>query len=86
MPRISFFYGISIYMYYRDHSPPHCHAIYGNDEATIDIRTGELMDGKLPRRALSIVCEWTTLHRDVLLRNWELARSSEPLLQIDPLN
>jgi Domain of unknown function (DUF4160) len=27
MPRISQFYGIAIYMYYRDHAPPHVHAI-----------------------------------------------------------
>jgi predicted metallo-beta-lactamase superfamily hydrolase len=28
MPRISAFYGIVIAMYYRDHHPPHFHAIY----------------------------------------------------------
>jgi len=28
MPRISEFFGIYIYMYYRDHMPPHLHAIY----------------------------------------------------------
>jgi hypothetical protein len=25
MPRISEFFGIAIYMYYRDHAPPHFH-------------------------------------------------------------
>ena len=34
MPRLSKFYGIAIYMYYRDHAPPHFHAICGDDEAT----------------------------------------------------
>lgn len=28
MPTISFFYGIAIRMYFRDHAPPHFHAIY----------------------------------------------------------
>ena len=37
MPRISAFYGISIYMYYHDHVPPHFHAIYGENEATFEI-------------------------------------------------
>jgi hypothetical protein len=32
VPRLSYFYGIAIYMYYRDHAPPHFHAIYGSDE------------------------------------------------------
>ena len=29
MPRIAEFYGIAIYTYFRDHAPPHFHAIYG---------------------------------------------------------
>jgi len=29
VPRISTFYGIVITMYYRDHDPPHFHAVYG---------------------------------------------------------
>jgi len=39
MLRLSYFYGIAIYMYYRDHSPPHFHAIYGSDEAEVAIRS-----------------------------------------------
>ena len=39
MPRISEFYGIVIYMYYSDHAPPHFHAIYGQFEAEILIRS-----------------------------------------------
>jgi hypothetical protein len=30
MPEISRFLGIVIAMYYRDHAPPHFHAIYGD--------------------------------------------------------
>jgi Domain of unknown function (DUF4160) len=36
MPELSRFLGIVIAMYYRDHGPPHFHAIYGDHEATID--------------------------------------------------
>ncbi len=50
MPRISAFYGIAIYMYYRDHAPPHFHAIYGEYEATVAIETAEVLEGRLPRR------------------------------------
>ncbi|MHC4473302.1 MAG: DUF4160 domain-containing protein, partial [Planctomycetota bacterium] len=28
MPRISEFFGIAVYMYFDDHSPPHFHARY----------------------------------------------------------
>lgn len=45
MPRISFFYGIVVTMYYRDHDPPHFHAIYGDEEAQIVIATLEVLSG-----------------------------------------
>ena len=35
MPRLSFFYGIAIYLYYEDHPPPHVHARYGGNEAKV---------------------------------------------------
>ncbi len=37
MSQISSFFDIMIYMYAKDHVPPHFHAMYGNDEAMIDI-------------------------------------------------
>jgi hypothetical protein len=37
MPSISTFYGIVIYMYWADHPPPHIHAIYGGEEALLEI-------------------------------------------------
>jgi hypothetical protein len=33
MPLVSRFFGISIYMYFDDHNPPHFHAIYNEYEA-----------------------------------------------------
>jgi hypothetical protein len=35
MPCICQFFGIAIYMYFNDHSPPHFHAKYAGGEATI---------------------------------------------------
>ena len=52
------FYGIAIYLYYRDHAPPHFHAIYGEHEAEIEIATGNVVQGGLPRRAGVLVREW----------------------------
>jgi Domain of unknown function (DUF4160) len=79
LPRISAFYGIAIYMYYRDHAPPHFHAIYGEHEATISIETAELLEGSLPRRAKSLVSDWADAHRDELTQAWDLARAGQPL-------
>jgi hypothetical protein len=57
VPRISGFSGIAISMYYRDHAPPHFHAIYRDSEATVSIETADVLDGRLPRRARSLVAE-----------------------------
>ena len=85
MPRISQFYGIAVYMYYRDHAPPHFHAIYAEYEAEIDIATATIMEGKLPRKARTLVKEWAEAHRQELQRNWDLARTGQPLAPIEPL-
>lgn len=85
MPRISQFYGIALYMYYRDHAPPHFHAIYGDFEAEIEIASARIMEGKLPRRARSLVEEWAEVRREALQRNWDLARTGQPLEPIEPL-
>ena len=82
MPTISYFYGIYIRMYVREHPPPHFHALYGEHEANIAIATGEVIEGSLPRTAARLVREWTGRHRDALLLNWSLAQSGEPLERI----
>ncbi|MFQ5793809.1 MAG: DUF4160 domain-containing protein [Candidatus Bipolaricaulia bacterium] len=86
MPRISEFFGIVIFMYYNDHSPPHFHAEYGEHEAVYEIETIEALRGKLPRRAHALVVEWTTLHRAELKGNWDRARAGLPLKKIEPLD
>lgn len=72
-------------MYYRDHHPPHFHAIYGEFEAQIVIDSLEVMGGELPPRALRLVREWGELHRDELDANWASAEAHRPLATIDPL-
>jgi hypothetical protein len=45
-------------MFFNDHPPPHFHARYGEFEATIDIDTMSIIEGRLPHRALNLVQEW----------------------------
>lgn len=86
MPRISTFYGIAIYMYYRDHPPPHLHARYGGAEAEIAIESTEVIAGGLPKRAERLVVEWMDQHRSKLMENWHRARQHERLHEIEPLD
>ncbi|MEX1124277.1 MAG: DUF4160 domain-containing protein [Acidimicrobiia bacterium] len=44
-----------------------------------------MLDGQLPRRALQLVEDWTSLHQDELAACWERAVNHEPPGSIDPL-
>lgn len=72
-------------MFFNDHAPPHFHARYGEFEATIDLSSLEVIEGELPRRALSLVQEWAMIHREELVENWELCREKSQPTKIDPL-
>ena len=85
MPTISMFYGIIIRMYYDDHNPPHFHAFYGDYKAIFNFE-GELVEGNLPKTEIKLITAWTLIHKDELLANWELAKNSEKLYDINPLN
>jgi len=85
MPRISSFYGIEISMYFLDHEPPHFHAESGEHSAKVEIATGEIYVGTLPRRDARLVRKWAQVHRRELEENWDRARGRDALASIDPL-
>jgi hypothetical protein len=85
MPRICSFYGVVIAIYYREHGVPHFHALYGEREVSIAIESLEVLHGALPPRVLRLVRRWASLHREELLKNWDLAEQGEVLEHIDPL-
>jgi hypothetical protein len=43
MPQISYFLGVIIRIFYRDHNPPHFHASYADFEGIIDIQKNEII-------------------------------------------
>jgi len=58
MPAISMFYGIIIYLYFKDnkkHNTPHIHAEYGEFEGVFDIITCGLIAGDLPKAKIPLV-------------------------------
>ena len=85
MPEISRFFGIVIAIFYDDHNPPHFHARYGSQKVVIDIQSLEILDGEISPRALGLVMEWTSLHKEELLNDWELAKNSQKPHKIEPL-
>ncbi len=85
MPKVSEFFGIAIYVYYRDHGPPHFHALYSGEEVLVSIDDLSVLEGGLSPRAMGLVTEWATLHQEELRAVWQQARAHEPLSKIDPL-
>ena len=83
MPELSRFYGIVIKMFFlkKEHNPPHVHALYGEYLGELNILTGEVMEGDLPGKAVRMVQEWISLHRDTLLDIWQ----SQQFRKLPPL-
>ena len=85
VPEISRFFGIRISMFYDEHAPPHFHARYGDESASIEIESLAIVAGSLPGRVLGLVVEWGSAHRAELWADWDRARLAEPLFPIEPL-
>ena len=64
---------------------PHIDAIYAGSEAVFSIGTGELLDGKMPRRQARLVQAWIEIHQDELMADWSLAVKGQPVFAIEPL-
>ena len=69
MPVISSFYGILIKMYFGDHPPSYFHADYAEFAAQISINDFAIIQGYLPPKALALVVEWASIHKDELFEN-----------------
>ena len=84
MPIISRFYGIIIYMFWREHDPAHFHAKYAEEEVVVEIETGNVIGAMTPR-ALALVQEWRRIHVEELRKEWRLAKEKKTLFPIKPL-
>ena len=88
MPELCRFYGILIYMVFKDedkHHKPHVHVTYGEYEASIGI-DGELLAGSLPTKQMKLVVGWLALREDELYAAWNNAVRGLLLNKIEPLH
>ena len=86
MPEISLFFGLVIYMYFKNHAPPHFHAVYGNYEAQVSIETGYIISGEFPKKQERLVEAWAEIHKEELLTNYLEMQKDEPIVRkIKPL-
>jgi len=82
MPEITRFYGIVVKIFFnREHNPPHFHAVYGEHNGIIDIRTLEMIEGDLPNKARNLIQEWAEPNKDELMKMWD----TKTLKKLEPL-
>ncbi len=70
MPRIAFFFGISIYMYVGDHGFPHCHAMYGDYAGSFSIETGDIIVGMMPPLQQAKIRQFILNNQAELMEKW----------------
>ena len=88
MPTISMFYGLIVRMYFFDnqqHKMPHIHVHFQNDSAVIEIPTGTILAGKLPKAKHKLIDAWIEIHQEDLMADWQLAINGENIFKIEPL-
>lgn len=85
MPTISMFRGIKVFMNWREHQPPHFHAVYGGKECMITIENLSVVENGIPDKQLKMLLGWAALHQEELMENWELAKNNQELFDIEPL-
>ena len=84
MPEICRFYGIIIYLYWKDHNPPHVHFHYGNYECSISV-IDRVVDGQAPAKVIVKVNEWIDQNENAILALWEKAQRGEKIEKLEPL-
>ncbi|MEM1217838.1 MAG: DUF4160 domain-containing protein [Bacteroidota bacterium] len=62
---------IKIFIYPRDHNPPHFHVIYAEYEMMIEIKTLTKMLGELPKKQEKKVLEWARANQDFIYKKWK---------------
>lgn len=62
MPEICRFFGIIIFLYWKDHNPPHIHFTYGDYECSISV-LDRIVDGQAPAKVIAKVNEWINFAR-----------------------
>lgn len=71
MPCIKIIDSIKVYIYARDHNPPHFHAVIAEHEELIEISDLSTYSGSIPKTHRKKVEEWASMNQDFLISEWE---------------
>ncbi len=71
MPCIKKLDSIKIYIYSRDHNPPHFHAVYAEYEELIKIEDLSTYSGEIPFKQRRKVIVWAEINKDFIINQWQ---------------
>lgn len=71
MPLIKVIDSIKIYVYLRDHNPPHFHVYYAEYEELIELESLTTYTGGVPNKQRKQVIAWAEENMEYLRTKWE---------------
>jgi len=87
MPEISRFFGIVVRMFMEagaQHNTSYFHAYYQDEVAVFSIDEVKLLAGSFPKRQQRFVEAWGKLHKEELLKDWNLLQNGRLPFPIEP--
>ncbi len=87
MPKVSEFFGISIYIYWfdlKEHKLPHFHVRYKGATAVFDLE-GNILAGAVSLRTQKLIKEWCVERKSELLEAWQHAVAGKDVPWIQPI-
>ena len=70
MPCIKIIDGIKVYVYARDHNPPHFHVRIAEYEELIIIKSLDTYSGEIPSKHRKKVIQWAEKNQSYILKQW----------------
>jgi len=71
MPTFFYIDGVKIELYFKDHNPPHFHAIISEYDAMIEIKTQTILQGNLPTNKKKKILQWAKSNESTLMAIWK---------------
>ena len=70
MPVIAVVAGVRIYMYFKDHNPPHFHGQYSGEKESFDLK-GNTLKGNIGNKKRKKVRKWAKSNEKFLKEQWD---------------
>jgi len=74
MPTYFIVDGVKIELYFKDHNPPHFHALISEYDAMIEIKTQTIIQGSLPNNKKTKILKWAKSNESTLMAIWKVLK------------